>query len=59
MSKSEQMYEKYLHTQDGFMPLKCEECKKILCYTYGDYEGIIDYYDSVIFCPNCKESLPK
>lgn len=58
-SKSELMYEKYLRTQDGFVPLKCEECKKILCYTYGDFEGVIDCSDSVVFCPKCKELLPE
>lgn len=58
LSKQEQMYEKYLQRQSDYVPIKCAECKIILCYSYGDVEGMLDYTETPILCKNCKELLP-
>lgn len=58
LSKSEQMYEKYLQRKDDFVPVKCWECKKTVCYTYGDIDGMLEWGDTTLLCEKCKALLP-
>lgn len=56
--KSEQMYEKYRQMKADFVPVRCWECKTVVCFTYGDIDVMLDYYDTTLLCKRCKEFLP-
>lgn len=58
LTKSEQMYEKYLQKQSDYLPMKCNECQKVICYSYGDVSGMLDWSDVNILCEKCKRLLP-
>lgn len=50
------MYDKYGHRKSDYCPIICEECKLILCYSYGNIDGCID--ETNILCIKCKGYLP-